>query len=307
MFNFELDALGTEDGEDSSLLTKEQAIAERRKLNTESLQHTHPQPKAPQKYKQKAQHNLKLHALSPIGPTELSQPRKKAKLVAPEDNNENAAADERDRSILMSIFLSDKPEHIPDLLKNTQGKSGFNIDMVIDEQGHTALHWATALARAKTVELLVSRGANIACTSYTGETPLMRGVMVTNSYENNSFEKTFELLKESIAIVDNKKRSVLHHAALTAGIQGRTNAAVYYMKILLKAIPKDNDEIESIINAQDSLGDTALNIAARLHCQPLVDILLKAGATQSAENNNGLQMRDYNDGVKKKWLGVKNA
>ncbi|KAI7891802.1 uncharacterized protein EV154DRAFT_442669 [Mucor mucedo] len=297
LFNFELDALGTEDGEDCSLLTKEQAIAERRKLNTENLQHTHPQPKAPQKYKQKAQHNLKLHALSPIGPAELSQPRKKAKVAALEEINEDtAAADERDRSILMSIFLSDKPEHIPDLLKNTQGKSGFNIDMVIDEQGHTALHWATALARAKTVELLVSRGANIACTSYTGETPLMRGVMVTNSYENNSFEKTFELLKESIQIVDNKKRSVFHHAALTAGIQGRTHAAVYYMKTLVKAISKENDDTESIINAQDSLGDTALNIAARLHCQPLVDILLKAGATQSAENNNGLQMRDYNDG-----------
>lgn len=299
LFNFELDALGTEDGDDSSLLTKEQAIAERRKLNTETSQQTHPQQKTQQKYKPKTQqHNQKLHALSPIGTAESSQSRKKVKLAAAEEIGEDAAAHERDRSILMSIFLSDKPEHIPDLLKNTQGKSSFNIDMVIDEQGHTALHWATALARAKTVELLVSRGANIACTSYTGETPLMRGVMVTNSFENNSFAKTFDLLKESIAILDNKKRSVFHHAALTAGIQGRTNAAVYYMKILVNAISKEDVDTESIINAQDSLGDTALNIAARLNCQPLVDILLKAGATQSAENNNGLQMRDYNDGVK---------
>lgn len=299
LFNFELDALGTEDGEDCSLLTKEQAIAERRKLNTETLQQTHPQQKTAQKYKQKTPHNLKLHALSPTGPAEPSQPRKKAKTAATDEIGEDAAANERDRSILMSIFLSDKPEHIPDLLKNTQGKPGFNIDMVIDEQGHTALHWATALARVKTVELLVTRGANIACTSYTGETPLMRGVMVTNSFENNSFAKTFDLLKESISIVDNKKRSVFHHAALTAGIQGRTSAAVYYMKILVNAIPEESDSIEPIINVQDSLGDTALNIAARLHCQPLVDILLKAGATQSAENNNGLQMRDYSDGVRK--------
>ncbi|KAG1058514.1 hypothetical protein G6F42_028644 [Rhizopus arrhizus] len=105
--------------------------------------------------------------------------------------------------------------------------------MVIDELGNTALHWATALARTNTVQLLVNKGANIACTSYTGETALMRGVMVTNNFDNTSFPQVFDLLKESMAIVDNKKRSVLHHAALTAGIHGRTNAAVYYMKILL--------------------------------------------------------------------------
>lgn len=369
LFNFELDNLGTKDGEES-LLTKEQAIAARKKLNTETSkqQQTAPQQQTPKQLQQQQQqqqkrqqqqqrqqhqqqhqlqqqqrqqqqhqqqHHQKLlnqqkqqqqlqqqqqqqeqqlqqqqqqhhhhqhHQLQqqhlPIDVAEDTfKPRKKPKILV-EETGEQAAANERDRSILMSIFLSDKPEQIPDLLKNAQGKSTFNVDMVIDEQGHTALHWATALAREKTIELLVSKGANIACTSYTGETPLMRGVMVTNSYDNNSFEKTFELLKDSIAMKDNKKRTALHHAALTAGIQGRTNAAVYYMRILVNTISNGTDDIKSIINAQDSFGDTALNIAARLDCQALVDILVEAGATQSAENNNGLQMRDYNDTVK---------
>lgn len=361
LFNFELSNLGTKDGEES-LLTKEQAIAARKKLNTETskqqqqtapqqqtakqLQQQQQQQQQRQEQQQRQQHQQQhqlqqqqrqqqqqqqqLHQkllnqqkqqqqlqlqqqqqqeeqqqqqqqqrqLLPINAAEDTlKPRKKPK-ISVEETGEQAAANERDRSILMSIFLSDKPEQIPDLLKNTQGKSTFNVDMVIDEQGHTALHWATALAREKTIELLVSKGANIACTSYTGETPLMRGVMVTNSYDNNSFEKTFELLKDSIAMSDNKKRTALHHAALTAGIQGRTNAAVYYMRILVNTISNGTDDIKSIINAQDSLGDTALNIAARLDCQALVDILVEAGATQSAENNNGLQMRDYNDTVK---------
>lgn len=281
LFNFELSSLGKDEGDD--VLTKEQAIAARRKLN----------PPEPSTKQQKQKNQQKTQAASPHIE---EQPRKKAKTSATDEPvDDSTTSDERDRSILMSIFLSDATEQIPDILKTTQEKSGFNIDMVIDEQGYTALHWATALARTKTVELLVARGANIACTSYTGETPLMRGVMVTNSYDNNSFPDIFNLLKETLPIVDNRKRSVFHHAALTAGIHGRTNAAVYYMKHLLEYLANESEETKSIINAQDSTGDTALNIAARLECEPLVDLLVKAGAIQFTENNNGLQMKDYND------------
>lgn len=282
IFNFELSSLGTDEGDD--VLTKEQAIAARKKLNPPEPTNTKPQK---QKNSQKTQ---------ATSPQIEEQPRKKVKTSAADESiDDNTTSDERDRSILMSIFLSDSTDQIPDILKTTQEKSGFNIDMVIDEQGYTALHWATALARTKTVELLVARGANIACTSYTGETPLMRGVMVTNSYDNNSFPEIFNLLKETLPIVDNRKRSVLHHAALTAGIHGRTNAAVYYMKILLDHLANESEETKSIINAQDSTGDTALNIAARLECEPLVELLLKAGAIQYTENNNGLQVKDYSD------------
>lgn len=238
---------------------------------------------------------LLAHASTPashmpsIKTEELAQPRQTT-----EEAINEAVANERNRSVLMSIFLSDKPDQIPDLLKNQHGKSGFNIDMVIDEQGNTALHWATALARTNTVQLLVNKGANIACTSYTGETALMRGAMVTNNFDNTSFPQVFDLLKESMTIVDNKKRSVLHHAALTAGIHGRTNAAVYYMKILVDYIKAtDNEELRALLDAQDSLGDTALNIAARLDCQALVDILSNAGAANTAQNQVGLSSQDY--------------
>ena len=279
--------MGTEDGEDSSLLTKEQAIAAKKKLNPEQQL-----PKPPkQKSLPKPQPSSSSHS-------EEQQPRKKTKTTADMDPMENSLnIDERDRSVLMSIFLSDSPDQIPDLLKNGQEQAGLNIDMVIDEQGHTALHWATALARTKTVELLVSRGANIACTSYTGETPLMRGTMVTNSFENNTFDKTVDLLRESIPIIDNKRRNALHHAALTAGIRGRMNAAVYYMKLLIENLIGNDEEKYAVLNAQDSLGDTPLTIAARLKCQPLVDLLTQVGATQSAENNSGLQAGDYSEKV----------
>ncbi|KAI9475594.1 MAG: hypothetical protein EXX96DRAFT_609526 [Benjaminiella poitrasii] len=223
-------------------------------------------------------------------------------LPAPIEAINEGAANERNRNLLMSIFLSDKPDQIPDLLSidsHSTGNNKFNIDMVIDDQGNTALHWATALARVNTVELLVSRGATIACRNYAGETPLIRGVMVTNNYDNHCFHRVFELLKGSIGVTDNKKRSAIHHAALTAGIQGRIHAAVYYMKSLVEYVMSSSDNnAKSFLDAQDDMGDTALMIAARLECQPLMTILIEAGAMQNTQNNVGLGLTDYSQIIK---------
>lgn len=210
----------------------------------------------------------------------------------PANHKTEGDLNEQSKNVLMSIYLSDNPEQAFELLSASQGEN-LNLDMVIDEQGNTALHWATSLARKNTLNLLVSKGANVRCKNYAGETPLMKAVMVTNSFENDCFPSILDLLKESIPIVDNKQRSVLHYTAITAGIQGRLPASIYYMKTLLQHIQQHVD-MKSLVNSQDSSGDTCLNIAARLDCQPLVDILLEAGALPTTNNNNGLQMNDYN-------------
>jgi hypothetical protein len=312
IFNFQLDTMGVQNG-DETFLTKEQAIVANKKkfsdpaattTKEEHIQHAHgalspalgDDPSSPPARKKFKTHEESITLSSSIisasqpyqTPPYLPLPRQSTSsssstTMVTEDNTNN---NERHRSVLMSIFLSDKPDQIPDLLKNNH--SNINLDMVIDEQGNTALHWATALARTKTVEFLVGRGANIACTTYSGETPLMRGVMVTNSYDNHSFVTVYRLLKESLPLLDNKKRSVLHHCALTAGIQGRANAAIHYMKVLA-----NEEEAKVILDAQDSLGDTALAIAVRLDCQPLVDILKEAGAKEHTQNHIGLHVGDY--------------
>ncbi|KAI8361774.1 ankyrin repeat-containing domain protein [Choanephora cucurbitarum] len=218
-------------------------------------------------------------------------PSKKVKLGSPESVEANTMTmTEHNRSVLMSIFLSDKPDQIREFLEQSDNQESFIVDMVIDEQGNTALHWAASLARINTVELLVEKGANIACTNYAGETPLMRSVMVTNNYDMQSFPRVFELLKSTVQMTDHKKRTVLHHAALTGSIQGRAEAATYFIQHLVS-----KEECKVILDAQDSLGDTALSIAARLESTGLADALIKAGATQHTQNHAGLDIQDYKD------------
>lgn len=299
IFNFKLDTMGIENGEEP-FLTKEQAIVANKKKNEQQLAFPSPSVDSsclPARKKFKAHgenipHTSSLSSSSsyhpPAYPPSQIQGTSSTTTMNAEDNSGNA---ESHRSVLMSIFLSDSPDQIPDLLKNNH--CNINLDMVIDEQGNTALHWAASLARTKTVEFLVSHGANIACTNYSGETPLIRSVMVTNNFDNHSFATVLGLLKESFPLLDNKKRSVLHHCALTSGIQGRRNAAIHYMQELAK-----EEETKQILDGQDSLGDTPLAIAVRLDCQPLVDILKGLGAKEYAQNHIGLQVADYQHDVK---------
>ncbi|ORX61521.1 apses-domain-containing protein [Hesseltinella vesiculosa] len=196
------------------------------------------------------------------------------------------------RTLLMSIFLSDDTSNLNDILR--QG-SNLNLDMILDEQGNTALHWAASLARIDTIEQLILHGANVSQCNYAGETPLMRTVAATNSFDRDCFRKIAKLLEPSLCVKDKNQRSVLHHTSLTAGIQGRINAALYYMHNLLHAVQTASPSIntKALLDAQDVQGDTALNIAARLNCDRMTELLVEAGADPNLDNNLGLNSKSY--------------
>lgn len=127
-----------------------------------------------------------------------------------------------------------------------------NLNLVIDDHGHTTLHWATALSKLNLISILVSQpttkgGSNPNSGNYAGETPLQRSVLVTNSYESSSFPKILELLKDSFETRDFRKRTILHHISLVAGQKGRAAAAVYYLKCSLEILEKKYRNQEPLI------------------------------------------------------------
>ncbi|KAG0044756.1 transcriptional regulator swi6 [Gryganskiella cystojenkinii] len=203
---------------------------------------------------------------------------------------------ERYRSILMSIFLTDDTEEhvpIPDLLTNPTIPQDLDIDLVIDDQGHTALHWAAALARVPVMELLVQRGSDIRRVNYSGESCLVRAVLVTNNYDRQTFPHLLNVLHKAIPIVDRSNRTLLHHIALTCGIKGRSSSSHYYMECLLEWIARNGGDFSSIIDIQDKNGDTALTIAARLGDRYISKFLVDVGANRDLENKVGLKAADF--------------
>lgn len=212
-----------------------------------------------------------------------------------QQEEENDTPGERHRTVLMSLFLNEDPDHLPDLFQEKNTPQDLNIELIIDDQGHTALHWAAALARLKTLRQLVDRGADIQRTNFAGETALMRSVLVSNNYGQQCFSDLLDILSDTINSVDQQHRTVLHHMALTAGIQRRAPACCYYMSILLKHIQDKlaADEKTRLLDAKDNNGDTALNIAARLGNRRMTLELIQAGANRYAANNVGLKPDDF--------------
>ncbi|KZT18653.1 apses-domain-containing protein [Neolentinus lepideus HHB14362 ss-1] len=178
----------------------------------------------------------------------------------------------------------------------------FDPDLVLDDQGHTALHLAASLARLQTVDALIKAGADVHRGNYNGETALMRACLATHNSDMQTFHALVAALHESIHTLDSSRKSVLHHIVALAGVKGRTMAARYYLdQILFWIVQHENGDFRSIVDLQDEHGDTALNIAARVGNRSLVRTFLDIGANRILPNKLGLRPGDF--GVEVEELG----
>lgn len=173
------------------------------------------------------------------------------------------------------------------------------VDTVIDDHGHSALHWASALSRISLVRTLVARspeegGSNVHAGNYAGETALHRSVLVTNAYDSSLFPDLLRLLGPSLHTRDFKSRTVLHHIALVAALKGRATPARYYLASVLEHVAKhEGGRFAALVDAQDDDGETALGIAARQGNNSMVKMLLEVGARKDLVNCFGLKASDW--------------
>ncbi|KIO27076.1 hypothetical protein M407DRAFT_23618 [Tulasnella calospora MUT 4182] len=192
--------------------------------------------------------------------------------------------------IILEYFISDTTT-IPQIL--IAPPPDFDPNMSIDDDGHTALHWACAMGRVRVVKLLLTAGADIFRTNKGGQTPLMRSVMFANNYDVRKFPELYELLHRSTLNIDNYNRTVFHHIVDLAMSKGKTHAARYYMETLLNRLSDFPRELADIINFQDEDGETALTLAARCRSKRLVKLLLDHGADPKIRNADQKTTEDY--------------
>ncbi|KAI9014814.1 hypothetical protein BC832DRAFT_546543 [Gaertneriomyces semiglobifer] len=228
---------------------------------------------------------------SPTTPS-ASHAKKKACTATPPAMYMDTSA-EQYRAMLMAMFVHEDPLYIPEMLSGHSLPPDLDLDIVIDEQGHTALHWAAALARINVVRVLLQKGATITAMNNDGESALIRAVRVTNNYDSQTFPELIALLHPILPMSDSKQRTVMHHIAMTAGLDGRIAASKYYMEGVLEWIARHGGDFASLVDVQDNAGDTALCIAARIGNRCLVEQLIDAGADPEIANKAGLRPADF--------------
>jgi transcription factor MBP1 len=191
---------------------------------------------------------------------------------------------------LLQYFISDD-NGIPAIL--LRPPIDLDVNVIIDDEGHTSLHWAAAMGRLKLVQILIDLGADIYRVNYKGQTALMRSVLFTNNFDSKSFLFLIEMLKKTIFNIDKKDQTVFHHVSATASWKGKVHASRYYMECLIETLALNQSELISILNVQDVYGDTALSIAARIGNKKLVRLLMEAGASAEITNEEGMTAQDY--------------
>ena len=217
-------------------------------------------------------------------------PSQTRQAMAPPERWSNIAAHAKYGDIILEYFISDSTS-IPSILISPP--SDFDANMAIDDDGHTALHWACAMGRVRVVKLLLTAGADIFKVNKAGQTPLMRSVMFANNYDVRKFPELYELLHRSTLNIDNFNRTIFHHVVDLAMSKGKTHAARYYMETLLNRLSDFPQELADIINFQDEDGETALTLAARCRSKRLVKLLLDHGADPKIRNADQKTTEDY--------------
>ncbi|KAF8558809.1 apses-domain-containing protein [Imleria badia] len=191
---------------------------------------------------------------------------------------------------ILEYFISDTNQ-IPQILISPP--PDFDANMAIDDDGHTALHWASAMGRLRIVKLLLTAGADIFKVNKAGQTALMRSVMFANNYDVRKFPELYEVLHRSTLNIDNYNRTVFHHIVDVAMSKGKTHAARYYMETVLNRLADYPKELADVINFQDEDGETALTMAARCRSKRLVKLLIDHGADPKLVNRDGKSTEDY--------------
>ncbi|CBQ71463.1 related to MBP1-transcription factor, subunit of the MBF factor [Sporisorium reilianum SRZ2] len=213
-----------------------------------------------------------------------------AAAAAPGFNGRDATNQARYADIILDYFVTENTT-VPSLLINPP--PDFNPDMSIDDDEHTALHWACAMGRIRVVKLLLSAGADIFRVNTNQQTALMRATMFSNNYDLRKFPELFELLHRSILNIDRNDRTVFHHVVDLALSRGKPHAARYYMETMINRLADYGDQLADILNFQDDEGETPLTMAARARSKRLVRLLLEHGADPKIRNKEGKNAEDY--------------
>ncbi|ODV94394.1 hypothetical protein PACTADRAFT_51237 [Pachysolen tannophilus NRRL Y-2460] len=200
---------------------------------------------------------------------------------------------------LLDFFEKDNAE-IPSFLYNIP--SDFDVNEQIDDEGHTPLHWASALANLPIIELLVKNNADPLIPNKKGINCLSKMISFNNSFDLQNFPRILELFKTCLVVPDCNSRIPLHYLMELAKFEKNFKSLKYYVTEIFK-FAKMNDEnqpqvdenkklLKILINHQDISGDSSLHICARIGNREFIKMLLSNGADINLCNLSGQSCRD---------------
>lgn len=189
-------------------------------------------------------------------------------------------------------FFSEDNTPIPTFLYNPPPE--FNINEAIDDEGHTALHWAASIGNCNLVQLLLSKGANALVVNNHGLNPLSKCISFNNCHELRNFPQMLDALEVCLIHTDINGRTPLHYLCQFSRVTSKVPSLIHYLEQIFNKLTimttKNGGSgvnlLRNVIDHQDVNGDTCLHLAAWAGCTHFVKFLLSNGARDDLVNVN---------------------
>lgn len=140
----------------------------------------------------------------------------------------------------------------------------FNVNFEIDAQGHTALHWAAAMANIHLLKLLLALNANPLYCNGKGFNAISKAIFYNNNFKCSTFQELISLLNICLVTPDKNGRSPLHYLVeLSVNTSKDPNVINTYIEQILQEVGKRGvNEVQRIVNQPDNAGNTVLHLCA---------------------------------------------
>lgn len=199
---------------------------------------------------------------------------------------------EKQHAILMHLFIQDDSDHSTslffELVKLKTDPTKIDLNLVLDKDGGSLLHWAAACGRIRLVKLLIFHGAKVTDICGDGVTPLMKALESIRNFSLNSMDALLTLLGPSVMLADKKGRTALHYACILSRFRSKREVSTYYMECIASYLEDTRFSINSPLNhfadTADTNGDTALHISCRYKNHKNVALLVNMNASIEIEN-----------------------
>lgn len=175
-------------------------------------------------------------------------------------------------------FFSNESDEVPQALHHPPSDFDFNVP--IDEEGHTPLHWASAMANVSLIELLLKHGSDPLTPNISGLNCVSRAIFFNNSFQKNNFSKLVDLMKNCLYTPDKSGRTPMHY--ICESIKTKYDTSKYYLEMILNKLSQGNENLlRIVVNHKDIKGNTALELSQLSGNLELVQLLKKFGAKPS--------------------------
>lgn len=164
--------------------------------------------------------------------------------------------------VLSSEDGSDKNYQLPPQMYHPP--PNFDINFEIDDQGHTPLHWATAMANIPLLKLLIALNANALQCNLRGFNCITKSAFYNNCYKADTFSEIVSILRICLITPDNNSRLPLHYLVELSVNKSKDPVVInFYLDTIIHNLgQEDYTLLRMCLNFQDNMGNTVLHLAA---------------------------------------------